>query len=734
MRMIFNPAEENEYEAVCALLVHRFEQWAWENGIDADPFVVEAALDYRHLGTPDGRLGLWDQRHIEEFLLDWVPRTVTVLPDEEPADAPGTLRCLLRYLDAVHLADPRGASLPEVLEAVDAVAPRYAEAMTDRSRWGLAKFWITTAAERGVDVHDEQALQDFVGRAQGGEVPYDPEVLQTIVERHMRSSGPVRSEPQLPVALPGDDVLREQAGRSPVLRQLRGLAEWAGRDRRTLTGSGRLRLSDARELVERLDTGDDTDSVRSSADLPRLNLLVEWAKTARLIRVAKGRLYAVAKAEPVLNDPLALWRRAFDAFRELPSPVRGGRGGRYGVSVLFGEYDVYDVVLPDVLATLYSLPYPMPWPRLRDTVNLAYRSSSLLEVLATDSIGFGQADDDLRTVLGVLEDLGAIECHQGMADPVFADLAMSENDLEGWAGTPAEDDDDLETPSGILPGMPTGLAGPLDDALLDETLSGDALLDGAPPDDALLSDALLDDEATQRARKLKSELNSGPVELIRLTDLGTDSVRRRLLAEGRDAPLIGELAQAAPAGLLGVLADHYDPESARAELTAWIAVHGDRSAALEQLVRAVRTMPFRTRAEAMLDVLVSSLDDGELLLRSLRSDPSLAPTALSLLARREILTPEDLTEPESLLMVAESLLQLCEATGADGVREVLRQQGREAEEALRAALASGHPDREGLADLQALAERVPWERKAHVGLVQQRGHRKNGRRGGKRRR
>ncbi|MEU5477662.1 hypothetical protein [Streptomyces mirabilis] len=685
--MIFNPAEENEYQAVRGLLVHRFEQWARENGIDADPFVVEAALDYRHLGTPDGRLGLWDQPHIEEFLLDWVPWTVTVLPDEEPVDAPGTLRCLLRYLDDVHLADPRGASLPEVLEAVDAAAPRYAGAMADRSLWGLAKFWITTAAEQGVDVHDEQALQDFVGRAQGGDVPYDPEVLQTIVERHRRSSGPVRSEPQLPVALPGDDVLREQAGRSPVLRQLRELAEWAGRDRRTLTGSGRLRLSDARELVERLNTGDDTDSVRSSADLPRLNLLVEWARTARLIRVAKGRLYAVAKAEPVLNDPLALWRRAFDAFRELPSPVRRGRGGRYGESVLFVEYDMCDVVLPDVLATLYSLPYPMPWPGLRDSVHLAYRSSSPLEVFATDSIGFEQADDDLRTVLGVLEDLGAIECHQGMADPVFADLAMSENDLEGWAGIPTEGDDDLETPSGILP-----------------------------------------------ARKLKSELSSGPVELIRLTDLGTDSVRRRLLAEGRDAPLIGELAQASPAGLLGVLADHYDPESARAELAAWIAVHGDRSAALEQLVHAVRTMRFRTRAEAMLDVLVSSLDDGELLLRSLRSDSWLAPTALSLLARREILTPEDLTEPESLLMVAESLLQLCEATGADGVREVLRQQGREAEEALRAALASGHPDREGLADLQALAERVRRERKAHVGLVQQRGHRENGRRGGRRRR
>jgi hypothetical protein len=67
--------------------------------------------------------------------------------------------------------------------------------------------------------------------------------------------------------------------------------------------------------------------------------------------------------------------------------------------------------------------------------------------------------------------------------------------------------------------------------------------------------------------------------LIRLTDLGTESVRRRLLAEGRDAPLIGERAQAPAAGLLGVLGDHYDPDSARAEVAAWTAAHGDLRAA-----------------------------------------------------------------------------------------------------------------------------------------------------------
>ncbi|MFE1307821.1 hypothetical protein [Streptomyces sp. NPDC058755] len=72
----------------------------------ADAFAVATALDYRYLGTPDGRLGLWEPQHVKEYLLDWAPRTVTMLPDEQLPDAPGAL--LLRFLHAAHLADPRG--------------------------------------------------------------------------------------------------------------------------------------------------------------------------------------------------------------------------------------------------------------------------------------------------------------------------------------------------------------------------------------------------------------------------------------------------------------------------------------------------------------------------------------------------------------------------------------------------------------------------------------------------
>ncbi|MEU6373324.1 hypothetical protein [Streptomyces sp. NPDC046909] len=688
--MRFEAGAEEEFEAGCGLLVDRLVRWAGERGLPVDGFLAEAALEYRHRATVDGRLGLWEPRHVEELLLVWLPEQVTELPGEERGDAPGTLRTLLRFLHAAQLADPRGPALEDSLAAVDAVGEEHPAAMADRTRWGLAKFWAVTAAEQGVDVLDGAALQRFAERAQRGEVVYDQQALDAVMERRLTGRalvGVARAEPQLPVMLPPDGELRRRAEESAVVAQLRGLAEWVGRDGRAVTATGRLRIADARELVAVLGTGDKAEGVRSSADLPRLGLLVEWAKKARLVRVAKGRLYAVAKARPVLADPLQLWLRAFDACFELRKELIGARSGWHVESMLF---DVYEEVLEDVLNTLYSLPYPMPWPHLRDSVHLAYRSGFRFDDGAglPHGMWFEHADRDLRTVLDALVDLGAIERDRGMADPVFLDV-----DLSG-AGD--------ELPADMPPEL--------------VELLGNA---GAPKDAA----------AQESARDRREELAAGPVELLRLTELGTRAVRRRLLAGGRDAPLVGELAQASAAGLLGVLAEDYEPDAAHAELAGWMSAHGEWDAALRQLTDAVRTMAFRARAQAMLDVLVTALpdDEGERLLRALRGDDRLAPLALNALAHRELLSPEDMSDAEHLLVLAESLLQFVElAGGGDGAAEALRAQGPEIRDAVAAALDSAHPDRAGLEELRQLAARAlrtPAARLSHG--------RKHGRRVGK---
>ncbi|GAA3377925.1 hypothetical protein GCM10020367_55510 [Streptomyces sannanensis] len=686
MRMFFEPDDEDGFAVACEQLAHHVaDRSRTQGGDEADPFVVESALEYRHGGTVDGRLGLWQARHVEEFLLDWLPRTLTRLPGEPPTDEPGGLRTLLRYLDATGLADPRGDALDVLERAVDAAAGQFEAAMADRTRWGMAKFWATTAAEQGVDIHDQAAMTRFTERARRDEVPYDHDALDAIMARHLRADRPrtERSEPQLPVTLPDEDELRAQAAEAPPARQLAGLADWAGPEGRELTKRGRLRIADAKELVATLETGDRADSPRTSAELPRLHLVFEWAKKARLVRVAKGRVYAVAKARPLLADPLALWQRAFETVFELREPLLGDVDGYRLTSML---YDVYEDVLPDVLNTLYSLPYPMPWPRLRDSVHVVYRMRYDLDNATADEQRrwLLSADHDLRHVLDSLERLGAISREQGMADPVYLELPAPET-------TPVPSP---RPPAGTSPELA-------------------ALLVGRP--------AAPDPQAeAARAKRLSAELADGPVELIRLTDLGTYGVRQRLLAEGRSAPLVGELAHAQAAGLLGVLAEHYDPDSARAELAAWTAAHGAPEAARAELLGAVRRMPFRVRAAAMLDALTAALPegDGEEVLRSLRADTELAPTALSVLTHRETLTPEDLTEREAHLMVAESLLQLLEAAGEHAFLDTVLSGGRgEAETAIQAALSSGHPDHTGLEQLRRIAEGRLRARSAQLGRL-----------------
>ncbi|MET8630956.1 hypothetical protein ABZW30_46000 [Kitasatospora sp. NPDC004669] len=95
-----------------------------------------------------------------------------------------------------------------------------------------------------------------------------------------------------------------------------------------------------------------------------------------------------------------------------------------------------------------------------------------------------------------------------------------------------------------------------------------------------------------------------------------------------------------------------------------------------------------------------------------------APTSLSVLTHREVLHPDDLTGPESLLLLAESLLQLLEAGGEDAaVDSLLFQDRSKASEAVAAAIASGHPDQAGLAALRSLADGPLRERSALLGRL-----------------
>ena len=86
-----------------------------------------------------------------------------------------------------------------------------------------------------------------------------------------------------------------------------------------------ITLADARMLVEALGTDDVIDPTigdrvfrtTSSQELLHLTLIVEWAKSARLVRKTGHRLVPVKKNQALLDDAPALWFTLFTVFDQL---------------------------------------------------------------------------------------------------------------------------------------------------------------------------------------------------------------------------------------------------------------------------------------------------------------------------------------------------------------------------------------------------------------------------------
>jgi hypothetical protein len=628
VRTWFEIEETDVYLTVRETLLRRCGAWAAARGLAMAPSLAEALLDSRHF-SPDGRLGYWTPAQVERALLHWIPGKVTA-PPEDLLGAPETLRSLLRYLEATGLRDPRGATTAENETAIDAAAAEFSAAIADPDRYGLAK---TMALAAGLD--QPEAIEAFLQKGPGTLPDVDPGVVQAAMAREARlpALNAERKMPQLPVSLPAREELAAAAGRSQVAVQLRALAEWLDPQGRALTPAKNIRPADASALIALLGTGDEGLKFRSAAELPGLNLVVSWALQARIIRQQGTRLLPVAKARPLLADAEALWQRAFEAAfaigdavcrptwaGEPPSPVQ----------------QIYDMVVPDVLATIYSMEEPVPVPRLAESVwqgveasfDLDHVSSFILEGLRA------RTNRDVEHIFDAFEALGAVTSVRAMADGMFLqDLA-----------------DPAASPFGRV-----------------------------------------------RSAALRRQLKD-PVRLVSLTPLGTRAVRERMLAEGREAALVGELAGAAPAEMLGVVAEHYTGASAAEEIARWREAH---DGSLDPLLQAIDDCPFVTRRTALLQTLASAVPEGPQLLSDLARDPGHRPVVL--LARRPELRPPDATPEEATWMMVGTLLELLELGGPEAVTEQLNRfpPGRRKEFA-RTVLASGFPVPETLEEFRTL--------------------------------
>src|SRR5436305_7719291 len=133
-----------------------FSRWAAAPGRElsgepeADAAEVELLLGLLrdHLGLDDpARLTPGD---LEELLLDVYPRKVTVFDAADVEDTVPAVRDLLAFLaDTGRLADTAARKFGREL---DQVAPRFADAVMDPSRWGMARSITQAMVAEGVDI------------------------------------------------------------------------------------------------------------------------------------------------------------------------------------------------------------------------------------------------------------------------------------------------------------------------------------------------------------------------------------------------------------------------------------------------------------------------------------------------------------------------------------------------------------------------------------------------------
>lgn len=405
-------------------LVSEFASWADDRGLTVDLFVIDTALDL--MGGVQ-----WAAHDLHELLVEWFPRKVTMTA----SDRPGVIRTLHGWIDFLTDRHPTQSRDAAALHAeIDRTTSAFLAAMADERNYGVAKFWATRMLDNGVDTVDETQVRRFLAMAQAGEIDYDQDVLAEIIRRDsfdaeigaFEFDDADRVLP--PVSLPGTEELTTLAASAPLVSRLRVFVTWVGTGR-PVTSTKRLRVADAKDLAGLLDVDHPyLERARSSADLPEISLLVEWARAAHLVRVVKGRLVGIKSAAGLLDHPLELWQRAFDAFPRL-GPAVCVPTSYYDAPALLGQ------LLPEVAPALWLGLYtaggtPIPVELLVEITRHAMAGPSVVSVgsLIVD-VRAMQWRRDLTAVLAAMRLLGAVELTTS-ADPAERDklIELSGND------------------------------------------------------------------------------------------------------------------------------------------------------------------------------------------------------------------------------------------------------------------------------------------------------------------
>jgi hypothetical protein len=209
------------------------------------------------------------------------------------------------------------------------------------------------------------------------------------------------------------------ASKSDLVEQIRAFVTWLGAGRK-LTQTGRVTLADARMLVQALGTDDVMDPTigdrvfrtTSSQELLHLTLIVEWAKSARLVRKTGDRLVPVKKNAALLADTPALRLTLFSVFDQLGEAFLPAG---FGESLLRREFATG---IRSVLSSLYQADGAVPTASLQATAWNVVSARYVLDQATEIQLHHIRAcnDRDTERALSVLRRLDTVTIDDGAVE------------------------------------------------------------------------------------------------------------------------------------------------------------------------------------------------------------------------------------------------------------------------------------------------------------------------------
>lgn len=218
----------------------------------------------------------------------------------------------------------------------------------------------------------------------------------------------------MPLVSSSQADLEAAAEQAPLVKQIRAFVSWVGEGPaggRKLTQTGRVGLADARHLVSLLATGDVLDEMiggrvfktKSSEELSRLTLVVEWAKAVRLVRVTGSKLVPVKKNATLADRPLDLVNRLVEVYPKLGQPLFPR--GHYRSSLVGDEFPD---LAPEFLTGLLRISEPLPLSVLSRMATVLIESRYVLTGLRDSQLEllYGTIESDTRIAMSALDEIG----------------------------------------------------------------------------------------------------------------------------------------------------------------------------------------------------------------------------------------------------------------------------------------------------------------------------------------